>query len=260
MFISVIMIIVAIMFATVCPFAFRSQSGATKARITCAVLHIALFEIISVVALELFRVGYTVNEYVSNSVDPDIFRSIHTVACSALTAFTVAFVVVRLRTGELARAVTAGACALIGIGAAAGGYFWLRAIEFEVEREIGKEQSEAPAIIIDGLTNEYTVVALPILIGAALAVIFTAANILLGTDKKWMRAVTTAVNIIAISVYAIAFFLLLGIGSEIGDETGTAVYAMAIIGIIIALPPIICMCSVFADRIEAVNKAVKAKK
>lgn len=259
MFISVVMMVVTVLFAGACPFVFRDLTGAAKTRLTSALLHTVIFEIVSVAVFEICRAFYLANPYVSNSANPDMFRYIHSIICSVLAVCAVVFVVMRLRSGMLGRVITAGSAALGSIALALGGHFALRAIEASAEREVGTDDGGLPIVIGDGLTNEYTVVALPVLLVASLCVIFAAANILLDTDKKWARGVMTAVNIITVAVYAVIFYMLLNIGSELSEGSGEAVYAMAFIGIIVALPPIICMCSVFSDKIETASKSAKSK-
>ncbi len=260
MFISVIMIAVTVLFAAASPFALRAYSSAQKIRVTGAVLHIAVFEIIAVIVLEIARTFYLVNQYVSNSVNPEIFRGVHTAVCSVLAVCAVLFTVLSLRSGKLCRSITFGVASLLGAALSFGGYFVLRAVEAAAEQTVGKNDAGMPIVIGDGLTNEYSSVALPVLIGAALCIIFAAANLLLDTEPKWMLIAMTAVNIITVAVYAIAFVLMLGVVSEIADGNGVAVYGVALFGIIFVLPPIICMCSAFSGKIEKVNNAARAKK
>ncbi len=259
MYISAIMIIVTLLFAAACPFVLRAQSSAVKVRVTCACLHTAIFEIIAVIMVELFRVGYLNNPHVSNSVNSDIFRYIHSAVCSVLTVCVVIFVVMRLCSGKLGVLIASGSAVAAGAAFAAGGYFILNAVEMSTEREVSYDMSGLPVVVSDGLTNEYTVVALPVFIGAVLCIIFAAANVMLDIDKKWARAVTTAVNITTVAVYATVLLLLLSLVSGIGDAAETAVYIAVIIGIFIVLPPIICMCSVFSDKIEQASKSTKNK-
>ncbi len=239
-FVSVVMIVATVIFAVSSAFIFRSRANSVRTRVACSLIHVVTFEIIAVVMLEIFRVGYMTNIYVSDQINADMFGYIHMIISSVCVVVALICVVVSLRSGLKCRAITAGGMAVCGIALGVGGYFALGAFESVSEE----------------LTVEYTSAALPVIIGAALVVVFAVANILLDTECKWMRAVMTVVNIIEVAICATVFVTLLGWGRDISGGGSEAVYAVAIFGIIVILPPIICMCSVFADRLNP----AKAKK
>ncbi len=239
-FISIVMIVATVIFAIASAFIFRTRSSAVRARMACTGIQIVFYEVIAVVMLEIFRVGYITNIYTAEEMKPDTFGYLYMVICSICAVILCICWVIAVREDMKWRLISAAAIAFLGIGLPISGYFSLRSLELNSEK----------------LTNEYSGAALPVLIGFGFTALFAATNILLSSERKWMRVVMAFVNIINIAAYVTALWIMLGWVREISEGSSEGVYIAVIIGIIIILPSIICMCSVFGDGL-ATSKAKK---
>lgn len=242
MVISVILIIVNLMFAVGCAFIFRARGGAVRARTACSFIHLAVFNIIAVSALEIFKYGYMTNEFTADEIVPTVFSNSHLIAVSFSAIVSAAALFICVFGSRTGRVISFFAMLGASIVCAVAGCFIIGGIESSVQ----------------ALGGEYTSAVIPVIIGTALVSVLCAANLLLVTESKWQRIVLAVVNLIDVAVFVTVFVLMLGWVKELSDGSSGAVYAAALFGIIIILPSIISMCSVFAERTDTASlKKVK---